>query len=199
MAIVVRNLRSVFSAQLVTPGEDATVARADVRAGEQGVCFACGTDQMPDTFTLSGGLVPGTVLADHDGDLYPARLDDEPVAILGQFVGGPLDEVANGQALVFTSGTLELLFPAFVAEPVPARGARVVVGLDSRLRVAEAGNQVGVVAEDSVSPLRGRITLQLGNKFALRDSSCLNSSVPNQAPPRRANDRGHGPSEMRSE
>lgn len=174
MTLRVRNLSSMFNRTIVIPGDGASAIRAQVRAWQPGLCFTCGTHLPDPTFTIVGGLVPGTVLAAHDDGLYPARPADEPVGVLAEWVGGPLDQVhalSGPGTLVVTGGRVDLLAPAF-DRPVPAmigdgqgvrlkKGQPIHVGEDSRLSLA-GQRQVGVVAEDAESSVRLVVELEIG-------------------------------------
>lgn len=77
-------------------------------------------DYTATTFTLQGGLVPGTVMIKGPGESFlPARggaNTDRPFGLLANFVGGTLDDLQDSNEIGVWYGpgsVYEVLFPAF--------------------------------------------------------------------------------------
>lgn len=72
-----------------------------------------------DAFTYKGGLVPGTVMIPAGGDTFKVatgRATEKPFGLLGNFVGGDLDDLGDENAIGVWYGKdalVELLAPAF--------------------------------------------------------------------------------------
>ncbi len=117
-------------------------------------------DYTTNTFTYQGGLVAGTVMVKGPGESFlPARggnFADRPFGLLGNFVGGTLDDLKDSNEIGVWYGVgsvYEVLFPAFddtglaAAYAGAAPGAPILLyaGEDGRLRYeGTPGNRVPV-------------------------------------------------------
>lgn len=108
-------------------------------------------------FLLNGGLVPGTVMIKGAGETMVVATGgtQQPFGLLGQFVGGSIDEIGGNNEIGVWRGldsVYELLAPAWndtgLAAAVAAAGAGVNVplyaGADGRLTSTNPGGAVVV-------------------------------------------------------
>jgi hypothetical protein len=111
-------------------------------------------------FTFLGGLVPGQVMTKGAGEgfLVHNGLTVRPAGLLGQFVGGELDDLKDNNEIGVWRGPdslVELLYPAFddtglaTAYASATAGAPVTMKVqpDGRLGSAGSGATVGYLVE----------------------------------------------------
>lgn len=111
-------------------------------------------------FTLQGGLVPGTVMIKGPGEtVLPATGiaggAEVPFGLLGNFVGGTLDDIRDENSVGVWRGvdsTYELLAPAFddtglataYANATPGQPVKLYAGTDGRLTATNPGTAIVV-------------------------------------------------------
>lgn len=130
------------------------------------------------TFTLQGGLVPGTVVVKGPGEtILPANganAESVPFGLLANFVGGTLDDLKDENLVGVWRGpdsVFELLAPAFddtglaaaYAAATPGNPVKLYAGVDSRLSTVGAPGSRAVVAHlvERVSPSRIVVDLKV--------------------------------------
>src|SRR4051812_2149723 len=136
-----RTLRVLYSQTLAHPYAgtlDATLRNTDgsFRAPLNGDAIAnSGLARTANTFTLQGGLVPGTVMVKTLGEAFvpaTAAAGVVPFGLLANFVGGTLDDLQDSNEIGVWYGpgsVYEVLSPAFddtglaAAYPAPATAA----------------------------------------------------------------------------
>lgn len=147
-----------------------------VLAGATGAT-APGLTYTAATFTYQGGFVPGTVMIKGPGEtVLPAtgaNVAEVPFGLLGNFVGGTLDDVKDENNVGVWRGpdsTFTLLSPAFddasiataYAAAVPGQPVKLYAGVDGRLTATSPGSNAIVVAHliERVSPSEIEIDLK---------------------------------------
>lgn len=131
-----------------------------------------------DAFTLLNGLVPGTVMVKGAGETAVVATGANsalvPFGLLGQFVGGTLDELGSNNEIAVWRGpdaVIDLLAPAFnptgLSSAYSSAGAGnpvlLYAGADGRLTSSSPGGSAIVVAHliDFSNPNVIRIDLKI--------------------------------------
>lgn len=129
-------------------------------------------DYTAPTFTLQGGLVPGTVMIRVAGEAFmPARggnFADRPFGLLANFVGGTLDDLQDSNEIGVWYGpgsVYEVLYPAFDD-----------TGLAAAYSAATAGNPVLLYAGTDgrlVQPSPGASALPVAELIERRSAGVI--------------------------
>jgi hypothetical protein len=161
----IRNLSNMFQKRLIRPilaqtqgTPYAGVLDPSLRNTDGSFRAPLSTDTVPVTrsanaFTLQGGLVPGQVMIKSAGDSFVvatgAATNERPFGLLGNFVGGTLDDLRDNNEIGVWYGPgsmYELLAPAFndtglaaaYAAATPGAPVLLYAGADGRLAQATA-------------------------------------------------------------
>jgi hypothetical protein len=156
----IRNLSNMFQKRLIRPVLAQTqgtpypgVLDPSLRNTDGSFRAPLSSDVTPvarsaNAFVLQGGLVPGTVMVKSAGDSFVvatgAATSERPFGLLGNFVGGTLDDLRDNNEIGVWYGpgsVYELLAPAFndgglaaaYAAATPGQPVLLYAGADGRL------------------------------------------------------------------
>jgi hypothetical protein len=169
----ITNLSNVFQKRLVRPKYAHTqgfpyagTLHPSLRDSEGSFRKPLSTDTLPvarsaDAFTYKGGLVPGTVLLKAEGESFVvatgANAAQRPFGLLGQFVGGELDDLKDENMIGVWQGpdsVYEILKPAFDDTVL------LYAGVDGRLVANGSPGSRIPVAELVERPSASKITIR---------------------------------------
>jgi hypothetical protein len=183
----ITNLSNVFQKRLVRPKYAHTQGfpyagslHPSLRDSEGSFRKPLAADTLPlarsaDAFTYKGGLVPGTVVLKAEGESFVvatgANAALRPFGLLGQFVGGELDDLKDNNEIGVWQGpdsVYEILAPAFndtglaaaYAAATPGIPVLLYAGADGRLGVNGTPGSRLPVAELIERPSASKITIR---------------------------------------
>lgn len=184
----VRNLSNVLQKRLIRPKYAHTqgypysaILDPSLRNADGSFRAPLATDTLPvarslAAFLLQGGLVPGTVMVKSVGEsavvATGANVAQVPFGLLGNFVGGTLDDLQDGNEIGIWRGidsTYELLSPAYddtglaaaYAAATPGNPVKLYAGPDGRLTATSPGANAVVVAHLINRPSGSKIEIDL--------------------------------------
>lgn len=197
-ALQKRLIRPIYAQTQATPyatsldaqtlaGPNATTGRTSFKNGDGSRYLPKKEDTSPlhtrtaDAFTLKNSLVPGTVMVRTVGETVavaagPDDGTERPFGLLGNFIGGELDDLGENDEVGVWRGAnhafFELLFPAWndeglataLGETANKKGGRVPLyaGADGRLTFVASPNAARIpVASVIDRPSASRILIEL--------------------------------------